>query len=109
SRVKPAIRERLVQYQRECFQALYDYWSKGVAKRHDGLTDEQRQILNEVIRHSAIRAADPVRHNACVAIDKKLRERFGSPIPAERFEEAVEYVNSLDHRDIYHLPEALAR
>jgi len=31
SRVKPAIRERLVQYQRECFAALAAYWQQGEA------------------------------------------------------------------------------
>lgn len=31
SRVKPEIRERLVEYQRECFQVLHDYWTKGQA------------------------------------------------------------------------------
>lgn len=33
SRVKPEIRERLVEYQRECFQVLHDYWTKGQATR----------------------------------------------------------------------------
>ncbi|MFD2837561.1 phage antirepressor N-terminal domain-containing protein [Azotobacter vinelandii] len=33
SRVKPEIRERLVQYQRECFAALAAYWQQGEAVR----------------------------------------------------------------------------
>lgn len=31
SRVKPELRERLVEYQRECFAALAAYWQQGVA------------------------------------------------------------------------------
>ena len=31
SRVKPEIRERLIEYQRECFKVLHDYWMKGHA------------------------------------------------------------------------------
>ncbi|WP_243385056.1 phage antirepressor N-terminal domain-containing protein [Caviibacterium pharyngocola] len=32
-RVKPEIRERLITYKRECYQALHDYWNKGKAER----------------------------------------------------------------------------
>ncbi|WP_193090866.1 phage antirepressor N-terminal domain-containing protein [Halomonas colorata] len=31
SRVKPAIREKLIEYQEECFEVLSDYWQKGEA------------------------------------------------------------------------------
>lgn len=31
NKVKESIRDRLVDYQRECFQVLSDYWTKGVA------------------------------------------------------------------------------
>jgi hypothetical protein len=33
SRVKPEIRERLIEYQRECFKVLHDYWTNGQATR----------------------------------------------------------------------------
>lgn len=33
SRVKPEIRARLIEYQRECFKVLHDYWTKGHAAR----------------------------------------------------------------------------
>lgn len=31
SRAKPEIRDKLLQYQRECYQVLHDYWTKGAA------------------------------------------------------------------------------
>lgn len=31
NKVKPEIRDKVIQYQRECDDALYDYWTKGVA------------------------------------------------------------------------------
>lgn len=31
NRVKPELRDTLLTYQRECFKALHDYWTKGLA------------------------------------------------------------------------------
>lgn len=33
-KVKPEIRDRVIQYQQECDDALYDYWTKGIAINH---------------------------------------------------------------------------
>lgn len=33
NRCKPEIRETLIKYKKECFQALHDYWFKGKAER----------------------------------------------------------------------------
>ncbi|OFC62934.1 hypothetical protein BBW68_07460 [Candidatus Erwinia dacicola] len=34
NKVKPEIREKVMQYQQECDDALYDYWTKGIAINH---------------------------------------------------------------------------
>ena len=36
NRVDPAVRERLLEYQRECYDALADYWQKGAATNPRG-------------------------------------------------------------------------
>lgn len=50
NRVKPEIRETLIKYKKECYQALFDYWFKGKAEREiDTITpEEQRMIQNAV-------------------------------------------------------------
>ncbi|WP_082985005.1 phage antirepressor N-terminal domain-containing protein [Gallibacterium genomosp. 3] len=50
NRVKPEIRETLIKYKKECYQALHDYWFKGKAEREiDTITpEEQRMIQNAV-------------------------------------------------------------
>lgn len=37
NRCKPEIRETLIKYKKECYQALHDYWFKGKAERQPSL------------------------------------------------------------------------
>lgn len=51
SRVKPAIRDKLVEYQAECFEVLSDYWQKGQAVNpRTTTTIEERRPLNRAVR-----------------------------------------------------------
>lgn len=53
SRVKPEIREKIVQYQNECDDVLWDYWNKGrvlpssPTPDREAIRDEIRRILAE--------------------------------------------------------------
>lgn len=54
NRVKPECREPLLQYQRECFDVLNDYWNKGAAINHRlTITPEQRAHLSREIHRRA--------------------------------------------------------
>lgn len=50
SRVKPEIREKLVEYQEECFDALSDYWQNGGAENPRFTTIDDRKPLNRAVR-----------------------------------------------------------
>lgn len=50
SRVKPEIREKLVEYQEECFDVLSDYWQKGEATNPRLTTIDERRPLNRAVR-----------------------------------------------------------
>jgi hypothetical protein len=50
NRVKPEIRERLVEYQAECFDVLSDYWQKGEAVNPRATTIDERRPLNRAVR-----------------------------------------------------------
>ena len=57
NRCKPEIRETLIKYKKECYQALHDYWFKGKAERKAKqlapttiTAEEQQQIQNAVRR-----------------------------------------------------------
>lgn len=50
NRVKPEIRETLLTYQRECFDALNDYWNKGAAiNPRKTLTPEMQRHIQELV------------------------------------------------------------
>ncbi|MBB3142831.1 phage antirepressor N-terminal domain-containing protein [Halomonas organivorans] len=50
NRVKPEIRQRLVEYQAECFDVLADYWQKGEAVNPRATTIDERRPLNRAVR-----------------------------------------------------------
>ncbi|RUR34472.1 phage antirepressor N-terminal domain-containing protein [Vreelandella nanhaiensis] len=50
TRVKPEIREKLVEYQEECFDVLSDYWQKGAAENPRFTSIEDRKPLNRAVR-----------------------------------------------------------
>src|SRR5699024_9391743 len=50
NRVKPEIKEKLIQYKRECYQALNDYWNKGAAiNPRKTLTPEMQRHIQELV------------------------------------------------------------
>ncbi|MFZ7135499.1 phage antirepressor N-terminal domain-containing protein [Avibacterium avium] len=54
-RVKPEIRETLITYKRECYQALHDYWNKGKAEKvlptneNDTITPEEQRLIQNAV------------------------------------------------------------
>ncbi|EPV3838590.1 phage antirepressor N-terminal domain-containing protein [Morganella morganii] len=57
NKVKPEVRDKVIQYQQECDDALYDYWTKGVAinirlKGKDWLMifEQFHKVLTEISR-----------------------------------------------------------
>ncbi|HBP5393076.1 TPA: phage antirepressor N-terminal domain-containing protein [Pseudomonas aeruginosa] len=46
SKVKPELREKIVRYQNECDDALWNYWTKGCAVRGDAPNTTQRIALS---------------------------------------------------------------
>lgn len=97
SRVKPAIRERLIQYQRECFQALYDYWHRGVAiNPRVTLTPAQQRALQELVAKRAAEIPAGVRRGAYAklwgAVKTEFRVGTYKDLPASQFEEAKTFL-----------------
>ncbi|MEE6066767.1 phage antirepressor N-terminal domain-containing protein, partial [Avibacterium paragallinarum] len=54
-RVKPEIRETLITYKRECYQALFDYWNKGKSEKvlsineNDTITPEEQRLIQNAV------------------------------------------------------------
>ncbi|ECI3333171.1 hypothetical protein DNY36_21175 [Salmonella enterica subsp. diarizonae] len=56
NKVKPEIRARVIQYQNECDDVLYDYWTKGVAvnPRRVNVMEELNQACADMKRDKGI-------------------------------------------------------
>lgn len=56
NRVKPEVKEKLIQYKRECYQVLADYWQKGAATNpRKTLTPEMQRHIQELVNDIRVR------------------------------------------------------
>lgn len=93
NRVKVEIKETLITYKRECYQALFDYWNNGVAINHRLSSDDTLPLRNAVSMATGVLRLD------YATIYKIVHQRFGideiKELSKEQVEQAVEYVHSL--------------
>lgn len=65
SRVRPEIREAVIAYQRECYDALAAYWTDGVAARGDHgvieLDDASRAAIGGIMKKVIIKQTEDIR------------------------------------------------
>lgn len=103
SRVKPEIREKLITYQRECYQALYDYWNKGAAfnprafsvNPTDKLTADEQSTLRELLESAAKELSKGSQAGFMIQGWSKLKSHFKvsyRDIPRKEFTTAVSIV-----------------
>lgn len=96
NKVRPELRDRVIMYQNECDDVLWDYWMKGQAinQRHT-ITPEQQDSLHAIVTRRAdgnrkIRAEMWSRHNRHFKIAKY------SQLLAMHFDDAVEYLEGME-------------
>lgn len=100
SRVKRGCREDLIRYQRECFQALYDYWSQGVAiNPRVTLTPAQQRALQELVAERAADVPEGLRRGAYAKLWGAVKTHFRvgtyKDLPANQFEEAKAFLEAV--------------
>ncbi|ENV36835.1 hypothetical protein F959_01642 [Acinetobacter venetianus RAG-1 = CIP 110063] len=96
NKVKPELRDRVIMYQNECDDVLWDYWMKGQAinQRHT-ITAEQQDALHAIVARRAggnrkIRAEMWSRHNRHFKIAKY------SQLLDIHFDDAVHYLEEME-------------
>ncbi|QPB42207.1 phage antirepressor N-terminal domain-containing protein [Rodentibacter haemolyticus] len=101
-RVKPEIRETLITYKKECYQALFDYWNKGVAVKSaveiEKLSKDHQTFIKNLVMDRTKRL--PKEHQAKAAITQwsALKTHFGKSykdINDDQFVEAVSLIARL--------------
>lgn len=94
NKVKPEIRDRVIQYQDECDDVLYEYWTKGqVTNPRKTSTDERtplRDAINLLVGKRGIMYPEAYSY---------VHQRFGvshiEELPSDQLLVAVEYVHRL--------------
>lgn len=82
SKVKPELKEKLIHYQKECYEVLWDYWTTGVAKWDD--IRQQREWLEEQETESKKRGSEAGR-----ALQKRKIEKYS-------YETGINRLNSME-------------
>lgn len=94
ARVKPEIRDRLEEYQAECFEVLSDYWQKGRATNPRTATPDERAGLRAAV--TMLTTKRGLMHSAAYSL---VHHRFNvehiDELSAEQLPEAVEYIHRM--------------
>ena len=107
NRVKPEIRQKLEQYQLECFDVLYNHFMPKAASQYPyTISVEQQQAIKQAVNERSYRTGE---HHQ--AIYSKFYEQFKVPryqdLPASKFGEAIQWLggihsrNGLSEKDLY--------
>ena len=107
NRVKPEIKQKLEQYQLECFDVLYNHFMPKVASQYPNtISIEQQQAIKQAVNERSYRTGE---HHQ--AIYSKFYEQFKVPryqdLPASKFGEAIQWLggihsrNGLSEKDLY--------
>lgn len=105
NKVKPEIRDRVIQYQDECDDVLYEYWTKGQVtnprKANAGqgkITKDQQITIKELVMSRGHALPKDKQAKAIITMWSALKTHFGityKEISGEQFEEAISLVSRL--------------
>lgn len=102
SRCREEIRPALIQYKRECYQVLANYWQQGETVNHRAqkalrtpLTIEQQSIIKDLVK-SRVETLPPSKQaKAAITCWSALKSKFGcsyKEIESDQFSDAVSLV-----------------
>ena len=104
-KVRADIRDKLIQYQEECFTVLHDYWNKGVAtnprktKTAPGkITQDQQMAIKELVKSRGQSLPKEKQAKAMITMWSAIKNKFGityKEIDEDQFTEALSLVSRL--------------
>ena len=100
NKVKPEIRERVIQYQEECDDVLYEYWTKGEVKnprkatqsQQGKITLEQQTAIKQLVMYRGKSLPKDKQAKAIITMWSALKSHFGTTykqITEDQFTEAL--------------------
>ncbi|MCL8556981.1 phage antirepressor Ant [Proteus mirabilis] len=94
NKVKPEIRDKVIQYQEECDDVLYEYWTTGeVKKKHKSTVQERNPLKNAV--NLLVSKKGIMYPEAYSLVHQKFNVSGIDELTADQIPEAVEYVHKL--------------
>lgn len=101
TRTKPESRDKLVEYQSECFDVLWDYWSKGVAiNPRTPLTPDHQRGIQKAVARRAQALPKGLQRLAYSRIYSHLKDRFDvakyDQIPDEQYTQALAAIETCE-------------
>lgn len=92
NRCKPEIRDTLIKYKKECYQALHDYWFNGKAERKTTADDRTglRNAVNMLVSKKGLIYSD-----AYHLIHQRFNVESIEDLTLEQLPQAVEYVHRI--------------
>ncbi|WP_207629261.1 phage antirepressor N-terminal domain-containing protein [Photorhabdus cinerea] len=93
-KVRSDIRDKLVQYQEECFTVLYEYWTKGEVTKKTKTTTDERTPLRKAVSFLVGRKK-MIYKEAYELVHHRFNVNHIDELPIEQLPAAVEYVHKL--------------
>ena len=92
NRCKPEIRDTLIKYKKECYQALHDYWFNGKAERKTTADDRTglRNAVNMLVSKKGLIYSD-----AYHLVHQRFNVESIEDLTLEQLPQAVEYVHKI--------------
>ena len=92
NRCNPEIRDTLIKYKKECYQALYDYWFNGKAERKTTVDDRTglRNAVNMLVSKKGLIYSD-----AYHLVHQRFNVESIEDLTLEQLPQAVEYVHRI--------------
>lgn len=91
NRVKPECRDKVIQYQEECFDALYSYWNEGVAiNPRLPISPEQQSALQAIV--ATISPDGKQRGMIWARFNRHFKIAKYNQLPVSQIDEAKQYL-----------------
>lgn len=93
-KVRADIRDKLIQYQEECFTALHDYWTKGQAINPRKTSTDERTPLRDAI-NMLVGKRGIMYPEAYSYVHQRFNVAHIDELPAEQLPVVIEYIHRL--------------
>ncbi|ASG44075.1 phage antirepressor Ant [Citrobacter freundii] len=94
NKVKPEIRDRVIQYQEECDDVLYEYWTKGQATNPRKTSTDERTPLRDAI-NMLVGKRGIMYPEAYSYVHQRFNVGHIDELPAQQLPVVIEYVHRL--------------